>query len=820
MAARTYTFLFTDVVGSTALWEEDPAAMARACEAHDDLIRRCVEHAEGTIFKSLGDGWAAVFPSPASAVRCALAIQAELPQQVGLPLQVRVGVHTGIAEAAAHDFRGLSLNRVDRICGLAPPGGVLVSRSAYEVASESDPGLEFRPMGPVRLRGTKSPETVYLAVGPGAVASGEVGLTSKAKSNLPSPSGPFLGREEELGAVTRVLRSDEVQLVTLLGFGGVGKSTLALRTGESLQGEFADGIWWIEAESARDSDDLALGVAAAAGLALDPDDPVGSLADSLQAKEALLILDCLEGLIEDSSMFLDRILAACPDVKALATSRAVLGLPVEHIHEVHGLKRSRRGESPALRLFREHALRQSSSFVFGPAEQRIAKRLVERVEGIPLAVQLLAGRLRYRTLPEIEQDLERSFLETVRTYEAKPGRHSGLRQVIEASFRLIPDEDRAVAARAAVFAGPFTLSDAEAVIPGSTPAVARLRDQSLLQASPSKEAMRYRTLDSVREYLQFELDADARESVLWAHARHYILAATTIRQAFDQGDLKGALARLTDHIANLRLAFDTALEANQELAEAYASTLARPLFELGFAADFERILQTVEASAPPDLSRELTGLSVEHARRARDWGTAADRLRRLADLVAGTEGEADAVAEICSTCLMSGDLDGAEAALARFRTLDPQFRAPLERSVGLLQAKLDLDRGNREAAIRGARHAVAGTGVAANGETLFVWKNASEVLAKAGCREEGLAIARTWLRASTDAGLARSAGLALLFLREHEERSHSNVIIAALGAIPRAKAPDVAKTAARLGVPPALKADWKALAVQYLLQFD
>ena len=169
---------------------------------------------------------------------------------------------------------------------------------------------------------------------------------------------------------------------------------------------------------------------------------------------------------------------------------------------------------------------------------------------------------------------------------------------------------------------------------------------------------------------------------------------------------------------------------------------------------------------------------------------------------------------------MSGDLDGAEAALARFRTLDPQFRAPLERSVGLLQAKLDLDRGNREAAIRGAREAVAGTGVTANGETLFVWKNASEVLAKAGCREEALAIARTWLRASTDAGLARSAGLALLFLREHEERSHSQEIIAALGAIPRAKAPDVAKTAARLGVPPALKADWKALAVQYLLHFN
>lgn len=820
MAARTYTFLFTDIVGSTALWEEDPATMAVACEAHDDLIRSCVEQAEGTIFKSLGDGWAAVFPSPASAVRCALTIQAELPQRIALPLQVRVGIHTGVAEATAHDYRGPSLNRVDRICGLAPPGGVLVSRSAYEVASETDPGLEFRPMGPVRLRGTKSPETVYLALLPGAVATGEVALGLKAKSNLPVPSGPFLGREEELGALTRALRSDAVRLITLLGFGGVGKSTLALHTGESLQGEFAHGIWWIEAESARDADDLALGVAAATGLALDPDDPIGSLADSLRSKEALLILDCLEGLIEDSAVFLDRILAACPDVKALATSRAVLGLPVERIHEVHGLRCSRRGESPALRLFREHAQRQSSSIAFGPAEQRIAKRLVERVEGIPLAVQLLAGRLRYRTLPEIEQDLEKSFLETVRTYEAKPGRHSGLRQVIEASFRLIPDEDRAVAARAAVFAGPFTLSDAEAVIPGSTPAVARLRDQSLLQASPTKDSMRYRALDSVREYLQFELDPDARETVLCAHARHYLSAATTIRQAFDQGDLKGALARLTDHIANLRLAFSTALRVHQELAEAYALALARPLFELGFAADFERILQNLEASGPPDLRRELTGLSVAHARRARDWVTAADRLRRLADLVAGTEGEADAVAETCSTCLMAGDLDGAEAALTRFRTLAPQFRAPLERSMGLLQAKLDLGRGNREAAIRRAREAVGGTGRAANGETMFLWKNASEVLARAGCREEALAIARQWLRASTDAGLARSAGLALLFLREHEDRTYEHEIIAALGAIPRAKAPDVVRAAVRRGVPTALKMDWIALSLEYLLHFD
>jgi class 3 adenylate cyclase len=472
------TFLFTDIEGSTRLWDANAEAMSAALARHDALVRESIEAHEGAVFKTMGDAFHASFAEANAAVAAVLDLQKRLqsdPILVGdVTLKVRAAVHSGTAGRRDNDFFGPTLNRTARLLAAAHGEQTLVSSVTRALL---DPmladGASLRELGEHRLRDLRS-DTIYQLVH-AAIRSDFPPILSLGASelpnNLPEQLTSFVGREEALAEVKDLVSRN--RLLTITGSGGAGKSRLMLQFAADVLPEFAGGVWLTELAPLSDPALVPSAIASSLRLREEPGRPLlATITDYLKERVVLLLIDNCEHVLDDAAHVVDTILRACPKVKIVATSREALGVGGEQSYRIPSLALPPAGATPPLnelescesiRLFLDRAVLAQPSFRLTTANAEPIARICRRLDGIPLAIELAAARARALAPDQIAARLDDRFrLLTGGSRTALP-RQQTLRAMIDWSYDLLSPKEQALLQRLSVFAGGWTLESAEKV---------------------------------------------------------------------------------------------------------------------------------------------------------------------------------------------------------------------------------------------------------------------------------------------------------------------------------------------------------------------
>lgn len=538
----TVTFLFTDIEGSTRLWQNNPDAMRAAVTRHDALLRQAVENNNGVIFKTTGDGIAAAFGVAPDALAAGLAIQQALLAEIwpeATMVRARMGIHTGAAEMRDGDYFGITLNRCARLMAAGHGGQTLLSEVTNELARDTLPsGVSLLSLGEHRLKDLAQPETLYQLAHAALPADFPPLRTldnPDTPNNLPQQVTSFIGREKELVHVREALT--KTKLLTLTGAGGSGKSRLSLQAAADLLEQFADGVWLVELAPLGDPGLVVSTVASVLGVKEETGKPIlTTLTDSLKDKKLLLLLDNCEHVLDASAKLADALIRHCPGVQILATSREGLGIAGETTYRVPSLslpdpKQAQTAESlshfESVQLFIERALQTQPAFAVTNANAPALASVCFRLDGIPLAIELAAARVRSLSVEDINSKLDQRFrLLTGGSRTALP-RQQTLRSLIDWSYDLLSPAEKVLLCRLAVFAGGWTLEAAEAVCSGDLvddwevlDLLTSLCDKSLAVAEPSGTSTRYRLLETVRQYSRDRLFDSGPSEVIRLRRRH------------------------------------------------------------------------------------------------------------------------------------------------------------------------------------------------------------------------------------------------------------------------------------------------------------
>ena len=537
------TFLFTDVEGSTRLWETEPVAMSAALARHDSLIREAIQRHAGHVFMTAGDAFCAAFPNAGKALEAACDAQRALaaePWSEPVRIKARMAVHTGVVEIRDSGYFGQPLNRAARLLAAGHGGQILVSATAERGLREHLPAVAaLRDMGERRLKDLIRAERVYQLVTPGLPADFPPLKTLDGRSqNLPIQGTSFVGREREMEEIKTLLQSS--RLVTLTGPGGAGKTRLSLQVGADVLDGFADGVWFAELASLSDPRLVAQAAATVLGVKEEPAARLlDTLVESCRGKELLLILDNCEHVVLASAELCEALLAACPHVRILVSSREPLRIAGEVAFRVPSLslpdaKAVPRAEGltryAAVRLFVDRASAVNSHFNLDDANAAAIVSICRQLDGIPLALELAAARIRSMSVEELERRIDKRFnILTGGSRTALP-RQQTLLALIDWSYDLLAPAERTVLARLAIFVGGWTLQAAEHVCAFEDVSeedvldlLASLVDKSLVVAEERSRATRYRMLGTMREYARERLRATRDEdAVTLRHVAHYL----------------------------------------------------------------------------------------------------------------------------------------------------------------------------------------------------------------------------------------------------------------------------------------------------------
>lgn len=575
-------FLFTDIAGSTRLWEQQPAAMAAALAHHDALARAVVAACRGRLVKATGDGIHAAFAAAADALGAMLALQRGLAAASaagGLPLAVRCGLHAGAGEARDNDFFGPEVNRAARIMAAAHGGQMLVSDGvAQALAGALPPGVTLRDLGRARLKDLAQPERLWQVLAPPLAQDFPPLRDLQATpNNLPQPLNRFIGREALLPDLRAQLATH--RLVTLLGTGGIGKSRLAAQlAGEWLAGDLPgqaperciDGVWFVELAPVDDPQRLPQAVASVLGVKEEPGRPLAeALRQHLASRRLLLVLDNCEHVLDAAASLAKSLLQAAAGLTLLATSREPLRIAGEVVCPVPplGLPQAPAADPAqllqhgAVRLFVDRARSAQPAFTLTDANAAAVQAICQRLDGIPLALELAAARLRALPVQALADRLRDSFaLIATRDATVAP-RQRTLQTLIDWSCDLLAEDERVLYRRLSVFAGGWTLEAAEAVCADAPLAVdsvadllAALVDKSLVSMRPGAAGLvRYRLLDTVRQHaaaLLARADGEA-PALRRRHAQAQLALAEAAQQQLGGADRALALAQLDAERDNL-----------------------------------------------------------------------------------------------------------------------------------------------------------------------------------------------------------------------------------------------------------------------------
>ncbi|HEU5318193.1 MAG TPA: adenylate/guanylate cyclase domain-containing protein [Chloroflexota bacterium] len=478
----TVTFLFTDVEGSTRLWELHPAQMREALVAHDAIVELLAETHGGQVVRPRGEGDSrfCVFSRATDAAHAAAAIQRALLQEPWppeTPLKVRIALHTGEADLRDGDYYGSAVNRAARIRALAHGGQTLLSMATEELVRDSlPPRVTLADLGEHRLKDLGRPERIFQLAHPDLPADfPPLRSLDALPNNLPLQLTSFVGRERDLDEARQLVRAN--RLLTLTGTGGCGKTRLSLQAAADELERFPDGVWFVELAPIADPAHVAPAVAAALGHTLDPAlPPIPQLVDLLRTKHALVVLDNCEHVVEACARLADALLRSCPHLHVMATSREALGIAGERSWRIPSLAVPDAGFAAALtqgtqsveslsqyeavRLFIARAASVQADFQVTNANAPAVAQICWRLDGIPLAIELAAARIKVLSVEQIAQRLDDSFrLLTGGSRTALP-RQQTLRALVDWSFALLSAKDRAVLRRVSVFMGGFTLEAA------------------------------------------------------------------------------------------------------------------------------------------------------------------------------------------------------------------------------------------------------------------------------------------------------------------------------------------------------------------------
>jgi predicted ATPase/class 3 adenylate cyclase len=573
LPGRTMTFLFTDIEGSSKLWEEFPETVQAALARHDALLCQAVEAQGGHVFKMVGDGVYAAFATAPEALAAALAAQKAICSETWpIPMRVRMALHTGMVEPRGDDYSGASLNRVSRLVSVGYGGQVLLSASTQELTRDHlPPQTNLRDLGEVRLRDLARPEHVFQLLHaelPADFPPLKAHAISGRPNNLPRQVTSLIGRERERADVAHLLQSS--RLVTLTGVGGCGKTRLALRVAGDLLESCLDGVWFVELAPLTDAvlvlQTVAqiLSVQEAAGRSL-----LQSLIERLQAKEMLLVLDNCEHLLAAVATFADALLRALPQLRLLVTSREALTIAGETVYRVPSLSLPDPNETQtpesvaqceAVRLFIDRALAVAPAFTVTDANARALAAICVRLDGIPLALELAAARSRAMPLEQIAARLDNRFHLLTGGSRAALPRQQTLRALIDWSFCLLAEAEQNLLCRLSVFSGGWTLEAAEAICRGDGLAeweildlLTSLVDKSLVVYAEREGMPRYRLLETVRQYASGRWTERGGDDTLRVRHRDYYL--TLAKQSLPQGkDAPHHLTLLESEHDNLRAA--------------------------------------------------------------------------------------------------------------------------------------------------------------------------------------------------------------------------------------------------------------------------
>lgn len=575
------TFLFTDIEGSTRLWEANPEAMRGVVERHDGLLNEAFDLHDGYVFSTAGDSFAAAFPSPRAAVEAALAAQQGIQAEsfeVG-DLRVRMGLHSGEAHERDGDYFGPALSRAARIMSAGHGGQVLLSRTTGELVDTQLPSnTALRSLGEFRLKDLGAPEYLFQLVHPDLEDDFPPPRTlDNHSNNLPAELSSFVGRRKELADIEG--RLEDARLVTLTGVGGAGKTRLALQAAADTVDSFPDGVWVIELASVTDPEELpamvvdVLGISGGAG-----ETAAGSAriaADYLASRRALLILDNCEHLIGAAAELSDFLLRRCAELRILATSREGLGITGEHLIQVPSLTlpssyedEGEASRTDAVELFAERAAAVSSHFELNSENAADVIEICRRLDGMPLAIELAAARVRILPPSQIAGRLSDTFrLLTGGARTALP-RQQTLRATIDWSYRLLSSQEKSVFARLALFRGGFTLEAAERIVSSEGveelevfELLASLVDKSMVQAADHRG--RFGMLETLRQYAQDRL-AETGQIDNWRlrHTEFYADSADVAYEATRDGRQAEWFERLKIDHENFKTAVTWAIEAD------------------------------------------------------------------------------------------------------------------------------------------------------------------------------------------------------------------------------------------------------------------
>jgi len=582
----TVTFLFTDIEGSTRLWEQHPQAMSEALARHDAILVDAVESSGGHVVKTTGDGLFAVFTRAESAITAALTAQRSLVGADWDPtceLRVRMGVHTGDAEFRDGDYHGSAVNRAARVTSAGHGGQVLVSgATAPLVAGRLPEGAELVALGEHRLRDLGQPEVLYQLCHPDLPRRFPPLRTLDAfPGNMQLQVSSFIGRERELARIVAAL--DEARAVTLTGVGGVGKTRLALQVAARVLPRFREGAWLVELAPVRDPDGVPAALAAVFGVSVRFGTTLEeSLAEFLRTKQLLVVLDNCEHLLEPVAELVEFLEHSCAGLVILATSREGLAVEGERIVPVPSLPSPApdagpevAGQADAVRLFVERARAVDPDFSLTTENTAAVIQICRRLDGVPLAIELAAARVVAMSPAELVEGLQRRFDTLAGGRRRAVQRHQTLRAAIDWSYDLLSEDERRLLVRLAVFSGGCTRAAAEAVCgdPPLAPGkvfglLAALVAKSLVVAQRDGPETRYRLLETIREYGEERLAETGETELLRAtHAEYcYQLADDLYRDLFGPRQATAARRVLAEQ-ENLTAAVNHAIDtSNVDLA--------------------------------------------------------------------------------------------------------------------------------------------------------------------------------------------------------------------------------------------------------------
>jgi predicted ATPase/class 3 adenylate cyclase len=580
LPSGTLTFVFTDVEGSTRLWEEHPIGMQDALARHDVIVRGAVESHGGHVVKGGGDGGLFVFGAVGDALRAGVAVQIALAAEgwgATGPLQVRIGIHTGEAQCRDGDYFGPALNRAARLMAVAHGGQIVCTQATADLARDALAGdVKLIDLGEHRLRDLSRPERVFQVDAPGL--GGEFAPLRSMDSlpgNLPLQVSSFIGRGSQLDQTAEAL--DQARVVTLTGVGGVGKTRLALQVAADVLPRFREGAWLVELAAVRDPDAVVdafaavFGVTARSGRTL-----AESLLEFLGTKQLLLLVDNCEHLLDPVAALIEEITRSCLGVVILATSREGLAIVGERILAVPSLGTPAENaglgavtESDAVQLFVDRARAADATFVLSQDNFRAVVRLCRRLDGVPLALELAAARINVMSPAELASALDHRFEVLLGGRRGAVKRQQTLRATIDWSYDLLSTGQQRLLARLAVFASGCTRAAAEAVCAGDPiesrsvfALLSELVERSLVVAERDRPQTRYRLLETIREYGEDRLAEHHETDILRErHAEYYTEFARVASEEMlgpDQIDVGRRLAaEYENFLAALNHAIDT-----------------------------------------------------------------------------------------------------------------------------------------------------------------------------------------------------------------------------------------------------------------------